>query len=57
MSGWKRVARGVLGLGVTFATAGFFLFAILTAAAAAAAAALGRLEEEDPFFGIIAGQD
>lgn len=51
MSGWKRVARGVLGLGVIFATAGFFLFAILTAAAAA----LGRLEEEDPFFGIVAG--
>ena len=50
MSGWKRVARGVLGLGVTFATAGFFLSAILTAAAA-----LGRLEEEDPFFGIVAG--
>ena len=37
-------------MGATFAAAGFFLFAILTAAAA-----LGRLDGEDPFFGIVAG--
>ena len=38
-------------MGATFAIGGFFLFAIVTAAAAA----LGRLEREDPFFGIVAG--
>ena len=51
MSRWKRVVRGILGMGATFAAIGGGFFAVLTAVAAA----FGRLDESEPFFGIIAG--
>lgn len=51
MSRWKRVMRGILGMGTTVAAIGGGFFAVLTAIAAL----LGRLETEDPFFGILAG--
>ena len=51
MSRWKRVLRGMLGMGATFAAIGGGFFAVLTGIAAV----LGRLETEDPFFGILAG--
>ncbi len=51
MSGWTRVIRGILGMGTTFAVIGGGFFAVLTVLAAV----LGRLDTEDPFFGILAG--
>ena len=51
VSRWKRVLRGMLGMGVTFAAIGGGFFAVMTAIAAV----LGRLEAEDPFFGVAAG--
>lgn len=51
MSRWKRVMRGILGMGATFAAIGGGFFTVLTGIAAV----LGRLESEDPFFGILAG--
>ena len=48
---WKRVLRGMLGMGATFAAIGGGFFAAMTAIAAV----LGRLEAEDPFFGVAAG--
>ena len=51
MRRWTRVIRGILGMGATFAAIGGGFFAVLTVIAAV----LGRLETEDPFFGILAG--
>lgn len=51
MSGWRRVIRGILGMGVTFGAIAGSFFAVATAVAAL----FGVLDESEPFFGIIAG--
>ena len=51
MARWKRVVRGILGMGVTFGAIGGGFFAVLTAVAAV----FGGLDADEPFFPILAG--